>query len=103
MSSPTPKAPHRDIRVARKDYPCGAPHRPCKRRIRPGDPYTQISYPPEPPRYHWTIVRACSACEPLPSALVPSERIPCPIGRGDLQCDLPAGHPPPCQYPIGLF
>lgn len=97
-----PKVPRREIRVARKEYPCGAPHRPCDRRIRRGDPYTQISHPPDPPRYHWTVIRACTACEPIPHSLAPAPT-PCTLGRGDLQCELTAGHVPPCQYPIGLF
>lgn len=104
MSAPKPT---REVHVARKEYPCDSPYRHCDRRIRRGDAYTMITFPPgsEPLRASiWTTVRACSACEKIPHEVVPREKLPCTIGRGeDLQCELTAGHVPPCQYPIGLF
>lgn len=93
-----PKAdtgPKRDVRVARKEYPCSAPDRPCTRRILRGDPYTQLSYGPyQPPfvkSHVWTILRLCSTCSPIAPHESPVPA-PCPFGSGERQCILSDGH-----------
>lgn len=99
--------PRREVHAARKEYPCDAPFRPCSRRIRRGDPYTQLSYPPNAAPYFvglWTIVRACSVCAPIPHEVASRAPAPCTFGSSDTQCELPAHGPDrPHQFPIGLF
>lgn len=97
----------REVHVARKEYPCSAPGRPCARRIYRGQPYTLISTPPHTAPLNapgWTNQRACSSCEPIAHEVLSAPQ-PCPVDRGDLQCELPLGHYPLTdhQYPIGLF
>lgn len=97
----------REVHVARKEYRCDAPARPCSRRILRGQPYTLIATPPHTPPLDapvWTNQRACSSCEPIAHEVTGS-RQPCPVDRGDLQCTLSLGHFPltPHDYPIGLF
>lgn len=99
--------PRRDVRVARKEYPCSGAHgRPCRRRIHRGDPYTQISYAPYQKPFTrspiWTILRVCAACEPIPESEARTS-IPCPRGTATDQCTLPAGHSEPCSYLQTLF
>ncbi len=100
--------PQRSVHTARKTYQCDGRGRACGRQIRPGDPYTQLAYPPHfapfPDSHGWTIRRFCSTCEALPAGVI-AAGIPCPAASGDAQCSLVDGHYPttPHEFPIGLF
>lgn len=95
----------KQVRVARNEYRCDAPWRPCSRRINKGDPYTATSFPPGADPFNstaWINLRACSTCSPIPHDVdVPPS--PCPVGSASHQCELSETHPGPHQYPIGLF
>lgn len=96
----------REVRVARKEYRCEAPFRPCDRRILRGDPYTQTSFSPGSPPFGaaaWINLRACSVCSPIPHEVTTRHHQPCGVGASDQQCSLPLDHETPHEYPIGLF
>lgn len=90
---------------ARKEYPCGDPHnRGCRRTILKGDVYVQLSWPPYSKPFNapgWTIVRACSACNP--PTTTPDDEQPCPIGAAGQTCRRAIGHDGPHEYLEGLF
>lgn len=94
MSKPDP-GPKRVVHVARKEYACSSPDRPCTRRILRGDPYTQLSYGPFQPPFTrspgWTVLRLCSTCSPIAPGESPVAT-PCPYGAGSNQCVLSEGH-----------
>lgn len=107
MPKPPPEV-RVEVHVARHERRCDAPFHPCARRIRVGDPYTLLAYPPgaEPFKQRgWVNLYACSACSPIPHE-VSSAPLPCTFMSGDLQCELADGHLAAGlnhQYPIGLF
>ena len=107
MPKPPPEV-RVEVHVARRERGCDAPFRSCNRRIRVGDPYTLLAYPPGalPFKSHqWVNLYACTACSPVPHEVTSAPQ-PCTVMSGDLQCELAAGHEAAGinhQYPIGLF
>lgn len=94
-----------EVHAARKEYRCGAPYGPCDRRILRGQAYTQLTWGPGEPPFNlptWTVIRACSDCAALPEG-ADAPDAPCPAHNAELQCQRTANHPPPHEYPIGLF